>query len=217
MNTIDHSNSTETIPVLYFQTLPGDATLFQPLLPVAEVWLGDPGRNEGQSLGLVYRTYRNSPAYTPGEPVWIYRDDEAGKNFESFHSEANLRDQIIAHYGGAPLLPKKESTHQVWEAAVIMVGLPRTLAEHETVTEGIKAVLDRHFDGYTIVPSQGHFRGENEPALAIYLTPGDGAILPKVASEIRTLLGQDGVGIFFRGKYLRVTKDAVGRTDRVDR
>lgn len=215
MNTSNLSKSAETFPVIRFAALPGDATLFQPLLPVAEVWTHDPGR-KSESLGLLYRTYRNSPFYTPGEPVWIYRDDKTGKSFQSLHSEANLRDQIIAHFGGGSCPPTEESTHQVWAAAVIIVGLPHSLAEHGELTNTVKTVLDRHFDGYTIVPSQGQFRGESEPALAIYLTPRDGAILTKVASEIRTVLDQDGVGLFFEGKYLRVTKDAAGRTDGVD-
>lgn len=216
MNTINQETSADALPVIHFQALPGDATLFQPFLPVAEVWSGGPSENKRQSLGLVYRTFRNSASDTPGEPVWIYRDEKGGKNFESLRSEANLRDQIIAHYRGGPLLPKEESTHQVWAAAVIMVGLPQSLAEHEEVTERIKAVLDRYFDGYTIVPSLGQFRGQNEPAVAIYLTLRDGGAVIKVASELRMVLEQDGVGVFFGGKCLRVTKDATGSTDGIE-
>lgn len=195
---------------LHFRDLSPATGLFQALLPLCEVWSGAPGRKSSQLLGTIQRTYRNSQHYVPGEPVWIFRDEKNGQLLESRHSEADLRKRIVAWFQAEPVPPPLPSTHRIWDAAVLFVGLPDGTGEQDQAKLRVREILDRHFEGYTIAPAHGCFRGESEPSLAVFLTPETAAQLSDVASEIRAALGEDGVGMYIQGRYVRVTKEAQG-------
>src|SRR5690625_6735628 len=109
---IEKSDPKPEAITVHFRNLRRCSNVFQPFLALCEVWSGDPSSTESpRLLGEIHRTYRNSASYTPGVPVWIYRDAKTGEKLESFHSETYLREKIVAHYGGTePIYPTESIT-----------------------------------------------------------------------------------------------------------
>lgn len=81
--------------------------------------------------------------------------------------------------------------------------------------EAIVRTLQPHFPSFTLLGGEGWFRGIPEPGLTVVVATDDLPRLLDAASELRSLLRQDGIGLEFSSHYHRVTEgcdlDAVAR------
>jgi hypothetical protein len=59
--------------------------------------------------------------------------------------------------------------------------------------EGIIRVLDSHFEGYTVIPTLGRWRGVNEQSLCIELIGADTARVLVAAEQIKVMNSQESV------------------------
>ena len=64
-------------------------------------------------------------------------------------------------------------------------------------------ILSTHFHSFTITEGTGFFRGEQEPVLIVHVATTLHQQVADCAAHIRAELHQEGVGIAFRGHYLR--------------
>lgn len=59
--------------------------------------------------------------------------------------------------------------------------------------DGIIRVLDAHFEGYTVIPTLGRWKGVNENSLCIELLNADASRVLVAAHQIKALNAQESV------------------------
>lgn len=74
--------------------------------------------------------------------------------------------------------------------------------------EAVVEFLMGQFESFTVIDALGVFHGEREPALVVGIAATDPQRVIKVAADLRTHFGWEGVGVVINGKYDRVTADA---------
>jgi hypothetical protein len=81
-----------------------------------------------------------------------------------------------------------------------------------TDEDAVDAVTDHlaaRFPSFSIIEGTGFFRGSREKTLIVTIATLQPREAVLAAATIRESLGQDGVGIGYRGRYHRVTEGAL--------
>jgi hypothetical protein len=175
---------------------------FKPLLPLIEVW----NAASDTLVGTIYRTYRNDLHLIPGRPVWIYLlAGGAVSGIENFVSAEACLDEVANYYQRQKVALRPEPPLPL-ELLTIYVALP--VKNAATARAWTIKLIGGQFTSFTVTDSTGWFQGEQEAVLRVEIATSVPQQVVDIAAVIRAELKQDGVGVAFRGRYLRVTKDA---------
>ena len=69
-----------------------------------------------------------------------------------------------------------------------------TLATEDKNREGIRSILDQYFEGYSLTPCQGRWKGQHEDGLTISIVGNvDPNTIQQAAEEIKAVNQQDAV------------------------
>lgn len=93
------------------------------------------------------------------------------------------------------------------EIATLFIGLSGH--HYPTTEEAQKKVIELltdHFPSFTITEATGFFREKQEKVLIVHIATSIPQKVADCAGIIRSELKQEGVGIAFRGRYLRATE-----------
>ena len=77
-------------------------------------------------------------------------------------------------------------------------------ADHAVTT--VVTLVSERFPSFTVTDGIGFFRGEREKVLLVHIASRTPQEVAEVAGLIRVALKQEGVGIGYRGRYLRATE-----------
>ena len=69
----------------------------------------------------------------------------------------------------------------------------------------IVGIVGSRFESFTLITATGWFRAQCEPSWLVKIATDDVAKVIEAASQVRTALQQDGVGIEHEGRYYRCT------------
>jgi len=75
----------------------------------------------------------------------------------------------------------------------------------ENAKEDLINIIRENFESFTMIDTEGFYRGQYEPAWLIKLTAEDIFLVVNIAEKIRSQLKQEGVGIELDGHYFRCT------------
>ena len=81
--------------------------------------------------------------------------------------------------------------------------------DSSTAKDSAIEILSARFPSFTVTEGTGFFRGEQERVLVVHIATANPQEVADCAEIVRVALHQEGVGIAFRGRYLRATQDGV--------
>lgn len=57
------------------------------------------------------------------------------------------------------------------------------------------SVVAKMFDGFTVLKSEGYWKGKSEKSLVIEIETGDKSLVMKTAQELKAVLKQEAIGL----------------------
>lgn len=96
------------------------------------------------------------------------------------------------------------------EIITLHIGLSgHGFSKEEEAVDAVTDLLAERFPSFSITEGKGFFRGQAERTLIVTIATLEPREAVLAAATIRESLGQDGVGIGYRGRYHRVTAGAL--------
>ena len=77
------------------------------------------------------------------------------------------------------------------------------ISDADNAVNTVISVVSERFPSFTVTDGIGFFRGEREKVLLVHIATSTPQEVAEVAGHIRVALKQEGVGIAYRGRYLR--------------
>jgi len=103
---------------------------------------------------------------------------------------------------------------EVPELITLFIGVGgHWISDADNAVNTVITLVSERFPSFTVTDGIGFFRGEREKVLLVHIATSTPQEVAEVAGLIRIALKQEGVGIGYRGRYLRAIEGFIPQLD----